>query len=250
VFRPLPRVAVAGGLDYDLAQGWVGSADAEVRYTVPRLSATAGYKRYMPRFDLWSIWPAFSPVPWNGVQASAIFSAWRWLKLRGRIEWYEFEPSGAETALGDAAPTGTLWAVGATVTALPRWTFDAGWMYDKNFGAAAAGGDVSVGWNPMDVLVLRLYGAYSQRPLVYRYDDSYVTWVGLDASMRMTQQILLGASIVYINEDRLRPDAAAFDWDQARISAFVTYVFSAGGADRLSVPEAVKRMPSAVEYEQ
>ena len=32
VIRPFPRFAVAGGLDYDLAQGWVGSADAEVRY--------------------------------------------------------------------------------------------------------------------------------------------------------------------------------------------------------------------------
>ena len=250
VVRPLPRFAVAGGLDYDLAQGWVGSADAEVRYTAPRVSATAGYKRYVPRFDLWSIWPAFSPVPWNGVQGSVIFSPLRWLKLRGRIEWYEYEDTGAETALGSAAPTGTLWAAGATVTALPRWTFDAGWMYDKNFGAAAAGGDVSVGWNPFDALVLRLYGAYSQRPLVYRYDDAYVGWAGLDVSMRATQQILVGASVVYVNDDQVRPDAAAFDWNQARISAWVTYVFSAGGADRLAVPDAVKRMPSSVGYQQ
>lgn len=250
VVRPLQRIAFAGGLDYDLAQGWVGSADAEVRYTAPRLSATAGYKRYMPRFDLWTIWPAFSPVPWNGVQASVIGSPLRWLRLRGRIEWYEFESSGAETALGSAAETGTLWAVGATITALPRWTFDAGWMYDKNFGAAAAGGDVSVGWTPLDALVLRLYGAYSQRPLVYRYDDSYVTWAGLDVSVRAAPQILVGGSVVYVNEDRLRPDAAAFDWNQARISAFVTYVLSAGGADRLAVPDAVKRMPSGVGYQQ
>ncbi len=251
VIRPLPRVALAGGLDYDLAQGWVGSAEAEVRFTAPRVSATAGYKRYVPRFDLWTIWPAFSPVPWNGVQASAIVSPLRWLRLRGRIEWYAYENTGAETALGSADETGMLWAAGATVTALPRWTFDAGWMYDKNFGAAAAGGDASVGWTPVDAMVLRLYGAYSQRPLVYRFDDSYVTWVGLDVSLRTMQQVLVGASVVYVNENRKRPDAAAFDnWNQARISAYVTYVFSAGGADRIGVPEAVKRMPSAVGYSQ
>ncbi len=250
VVRPVPRLAVAGWMEYDLAQGWVGSADAEVRFTAPRVSATAGYKRYMPRFDLWSIWPAFSPVPWNGVQASAIVSATRWLKLRGRIQWQEYENTGAETALGSAAPTGTLWAVGATVTALPRWTFDAGWMYERNFGAVAAGGDASVGWNPFDAMVLRLYGAYSQRPLVYRFDDSYLTWAGLDVSLRTTQQVLVGASIVYVNENRKRPDAAAFDWNQARISAYVTYVFSAGGADRTGLPDAVKRMPSAVGYQR
>jgi hypothetical protein len=250
VIRPLERVAVAGGLDYDLAQGWVGSAEAEIRYMAPRVYVTAGFKRYMPHFDLWTIWPAFSPVPWNGVQGSVVVSPLRWLKLRGRIEWHEFEGTGAETALGSAAPTGSLWAAGATITAFPRWTFDAGWMYDKNFGAAAAGGDVSIGWTPRDPLVLRLYGAYSQRPLVYRYNDSYVTWAGLDVSLRATQQVLVGASVVYINEDRNRPDAAAFDWNQARVSAFVTYVLSAGGADRLSVPDAVKRMPSAVGYQR
>lgn len=250
VVRPLPRFAVAGGLDYDLAQGWVGSADAEVRYTAPRVSATAGYKRYMPRFDLWTIWPAFSPVPWNGVQTSAIFSPLRWLRLRGRIEWYAYENTGAETALGSADEAGLLWAAGATVTVLPRWTFDAGWMYDKNFGAAAAGGDASVGWIPFDAMVLRLYGAYSQRPLVYRFDDAYVTWVGLDASLRTAQHVQVGASIVYVNENQKRPDAAAFDWNQARISAYITYVFSAGGADRIGLPDAVKRMPSSVGYEQ
>lgn len=250
VVRPLPRFAIAGGLDYDLAQGWVGSADAELRYTVPRVSASAGYKRYMPRFDLWSIWPAFSPVPWNGVQGSAVVSASRWLRLRGRLEWYEYEANGAETALGDAAPTGVRWAVGATVTAFPRWTLDAGWMYDKNFGAAAAGWDASVGWIPIDPLTLRLYGAYSQRPLTYRYDDAYVTWVGLDANWRTTQQVIVGASVIYVNEDQRRPDAAAMDWNQTRISAYVTYVLSAGGADRLGLPDAVKRMPSATGYGQ
>ena len=221
-----------------------------MRFTTPRVSATAGYKRYMPRFDLWSIWPAFSPVPWNGVQASAIVSATRWLKLRGRLQWQEYENTGAETALGSAAETGTLWAVGATVTALPRWTFDAGWMYERNFGATAAGGDASVGWNPIDPMMLRLYGAYSQRPLVYRFDDSYVTWAGLDVSLRTTQQVLVGASVVYVNENRKRPDAAAFDWNQTRVSAYVTYVFSAGGADRTGLPDAVKRMPSAVGYQR
>ena len=52
-----PPFALAGGLDYDLAQGWVGSADAEVRYHAPRVYVTAGYKRYMPRFDLWTSGP-------------------------------------------------------------------------------------------------------------------------------------------------------------------------------------------------
>ena len=186
VIHAAAHFALAGGMDYDLAQAQVGSADAELRYSADRLYVTGGYKRYVPRFDLWTIWPAFSPVPWNGVQGSVQFTPWRWLTLRGRIQWYDYENSGAEAALGSASPTGMLWAAGATVTALPRWTFDAGWMYDNSFGAATAGGDASVGWAPVNSLVVRMYGAYSSRPLVYRYEDTYMTWAGLDVSMRAT----------------------------------------------------------------
>ncbi len=175
---------------------------------------------------------------------------WRWLTLRGRVQWYDYENTGAETALGSASPTGMLWAAGATVTALPRWTFDAGWMYDNSFGAATAGGDASVGWAPLNSLVVRMYGAYSSRPLVYRYEDTYMTWAGLDVSMRATSQLSVGASVVYINQNENRPDASGYEWNQARVSAFVTYAFSAGGADRLSLPDAVKRMPSAIGYER
>jgi hypothetical protein len=74
--------------------------------------------------------------------------------------------------------------------------------------------------------------------------------VVLDVRVRSMQLVLLGASVVYVNENRKRADAAAFDWNQARVSAYVTYVFSAGGADRIGLPEAVKRMPSAVGYSQ
>ena len=250
VIRPVPRVAVAGWLEYDLAQGWVGSADAEVRFTAPRVSATAGYRRYMPRFDLWSIWPAFSPVPWNGVQASAIVSATRWLELRGRIQWQEYEiPArrprsavlhrrarcGPPEPRSRRCPAGRLTPAGCT-----RGT-SAPWQRGETPRSA---GTRSTRW---------CSGCTVPTASARWYTDLMTATSpgqGLDVSLRTTQQVLVGASIVYVNENRKRPDAAAFDWNQARISAYVTYVFSAGGADRTGLPDAVKRMPSAVGYQQ
>src|ERR1043166_6725602 len=72
VARPYAGVSLAGGADYDLAQGWWGSASATVGYTAPggRVNATAGVRRYRPHFDLWTIWGAFSPVPYTAVDGS------------------------------------------------------------------------------------------------------------------------------------------------------------------------------------
>jgi hypothetical protein len=123
-------------------------------------------------------------------------------------------------------------------------------MYNRSFGATTGGGDVWVGWTPRDALMLRAYAAYSQRPLVYRYDDSYVSWTGLDVNMKLSPQLVLGASGVYVYEDRNRPDAAAFSWNQTRVSAFITYVLSVGGSDHVNLPNAVKKMPSAAGYQR
>jgi hypothetical protein len=77
-----------------------------------------------------------------------------------------------------------------------------------------------------------------------------VSWTGLDVNLKAGRQVLLGASAVYVYEDRNRPDAAAFSWNQTRVSAYVTYVLSVGGSDRVNLPNAVKRMPSAAGYQR
>jgi hypothetical protein len=93
---------------------------------------------------------------------------------------------------------------------------------------------------------LRGYGATLFRPLELRFDDAKVRWVGLDADLRLQSDLTFGVGGMYVYENRQRPDAAAFDWDQVRITAHVTYVLGSHGADRLGLPRAVERMPSVV----
>ena len=63
--RPLPHWSLESGVDYDLANTWFGNADAVVRYTSPWITVAGGLRQYRPHFDLWTIWGAFTPVPYH-----------------------------------------------------------------------------------------------------------------------------------------------------------------------------------------
>jgi len=66
----------------------------------------------------------------------------------------------------------------------------------------------------------------------------------VDADLRLRPDLSIGLGGMYVYENRRRSDAAAFDWNEVRITAHVTYVLGSGGADRLGLPRAVQRMPS------
>jgi hypothetical protein len=242
--RPLERWSLTGGAEYNLAEGVWGSADASLRYNAPWIGASAGYRRYRPFFDLWSIWVAFSPVAYNSVVGSASVTPVRGLQLRGRAEHYRFEAADAPSPLVTVENDGTRWSAGVTVTRVRDWALDLGYSVDQGVGARGDGWDASVGWTPTSRLSLRGYGATLDRPLELRFDDARVRWAGLDADLRLRPDLSIGLGGMYVYENRRRPDAAAFDWNQVRITAHVTYVLGSGGADRLGLPRAVQRMPS------
>jgi len=52
----------------------------------------------------------------------------------------------------------------------------------------------------------------------------------------------VGIGGVYYDEGRHRPDAAAFDWNQFRLTAFATLSLGKG-AELRGLPPAVRRMP-------
>jgi hypothetical protein len=242
--RPARDWSLTGGAEYDLAQGWVGSADLSLRYAGRLVTASGGYRRYRPHFDLWSIWSAFSPVAYNAAVGSLAVAPVGWLRLRARAEYYSFEASEAATPLVDTEADGYRWSAGATVTRFPGWSFDLGYTLDHGVGARGDGWDATVGWTPTRRLSLRAFGATLDRPLEFRFDDARVRWVGAGVEWRARDAFTLGVDGTYIYESRQRPDAAGFDWRQARFAARVTYVFGSGTADSRLLPRAIERMPS------
>jgi hypothetical protein len=218
--------------------GLWGTSDLAVRYDTPRLSADGGLRRYRPHFDLWTIWGAFSPVPYVATHGSVSGSPLRRLRLRAGGERFWFDDSGAETALVSSEDEGWRWSFGATLVVDPRLTLDAGYRAEFGPGASSRSWEGRATYLPAATLSLSAYGSTLTRPLEFRFADAQVDAIGLDAEFRPSDRLRFAVSGGQFFEDRRRPDAAAFDWNQFRLEARVTYLF---GLDQNRLPPAIRR---------
>ena len=238
--RPASHWILTGGAEYDLAQGWFGSADGSLHYASRLISASAGGRRYRPFFDLWTIWGAFSPVPYTSLWADASVSPWPSIQIRGRAERYWFADASVQAPLVQAESDGWRASWSASYAPSPRWTLDAGYHAEFGPGASSLGWQGSVRFSPTTGIALTVQGATLNRPLEFRFDDANVKSFGLDAEWSPSASTRFGVGAARYREERRRPDAAAFNWSQTRVQARVTLLFSSG-ADRAQLPPAIRR---------
>jgi hypothetical protein len=239
VLRPTAHLSLTGGTEYDLAQGWWGSSDLFLRYAGGRLTGDAGVRRYRPFFELWTIWGAFSPVSYTAIDGSLAVTPVRRIRLRASGERYWFDGSGAETALASFEDRGWRASVSATALVSRTLTLDGGYHAEYGPGAASWTWDGRVTWLAAPSLTLAAFGSSFTRPLELRFDDVQVDAVGLDAAFRASDRLHLAFTGAQYFEDRRRPDAGAFDWNQFRLQARITWVLGSD-ADRLSLPPAIR----------
>jgi hypothetical protein len=243
-FRPIPRWSLTAGLDYDLANTWVGNADAAVKYTAPWITVTGGLRQYRPHFDLWTIWGAFSPVPYHAAEAAAFVRPIRSLELRGRLERYTYSNTETETPLVDVDDDGWRLGAGASYDLGRSWHFDAGYREEYGPGASSHGFDGLVTWLPTTILSITGYGSTLDRPLEFRFNEASVDVLGVEAEWRPADQLRLAIGGARYWESRDRPDAAAFDWDQTRLHARVTLLLRSD-TDGFRLPPALRTRPRA-----
>ena len=233
-------VRVSGGMEYNLAEDNVGSADLRFTYAQPRYAVSAGARRYRPFFSLWTLWSAFSPVPHNGVNASAEYRATKRISLRARGEAYWYEDAEVSTALvPQLEDHGWRASGGGTMTLNPQWTLDADLGLEYGPGAAGRYGDASVTWTPNDRYSFGVYGGTLDRPLELRFYDATALWVGGRGEASLNRQQRVWADVAFVDDDRDRPDAAASSLSQVRVRAGVTLSFGSS-ADRMPLPPAVR----------
>jgi hypothetical protein len=237
-------VVLSGGADYDLASGFWGTADAVLSYGSPRgrLSFSAGGRRYRPRFDLWTIWSAFSPVPYSAVFGSANVTPVSGVRLRGRAEVYGFDETETATPLVQVEDAGWRWSVGATYARLSAWTFDGTYHVETGPGAASLGIEGSATFRPNDALVVVAHASWMKRPLEFRFNDSRILSYAIRTDFRPVGAVRLYAEARRYDELRRRADAARLDWSQFRLNLGATLDFGSGAGVRGLHP-AILRVP-------
>ena len=231
-------IRAAAGFDYNIAEGNFGSADLTLTYLRPLYSVSAGVRRYRPYFSLWTLWGAFSPVPYNAVNASAQVRPRTWLSLHARGERYRYEDAEISTALvPQFEDDGWRATMGATATLNPRWTLDANYGVERGPGASARFADGSVRFTPGERLSFDFYGGALSRPLEYRFYDAKSRWIGARAEWQVSSQRRVWGDVARVTDDRDRPDASASSLDQFRLRGGVSVTFGSG-ADRTPLPPA------------
>lgn len=240
--RPAAGWSVTGGADYDLAAGWWGSAEATVVYATNDVTGSIGVKRYRPHFDLWTIWGAFSPVPYRAVQGQVGVRALRNVQLRGHLERYRFDGAEASTPLVSVEQSGWRGELGITASPAPAWTIDAGYQREFGPGAASVGDGASVTYAPPGPYSVTVHGSSLDRPLELRFDESVVHLYGIEGRIEPRDGVRFELGAVRYDESRRRPDPAAIDWGQWRMTIGAVFSFGSGG-DLDHLPPAIRRLP-------
>ncbi|NIN09961.1 MAG: hypothetical protein GTN62_00960 [Gemmatimonadales bacterium] len=242
--RPMRGVTLIGGAYYDFGVGELGTADAAISYAElqGRWQASAGWRRYRPFFELWTIWNVFSPISYNAGFASAMVTPIRGLQLWTRGEVIAYEDTAADTNLVVVEDDGWRWSWGGTLTRLPGWTLSGGYHVQQGVGASSRGFNARATFEPRRDLTVSAHGGFLDRPLEYRFADAEVWTYGLRIDFEPTSGVRLNAEAYRWDETRERDDAAQIDWDFVRVNVGLTLLFGSG-ADRPRLHPAILRIP-------
>lgn len=234
----LARIRMVAGVDYNIAEALLGSADVELTYLRPRFSVSTGVRHYQPYFSLWTLWGAFSPVPYDAANVSAEVRPVPWLTLRARGEGYRYQSAEVSTAIvAQLRDRGWRASTGVTARLTPKWTLDGTYSLERGPGASGRFVDGSVTFAPDSTYTFDFYGGNMARPLELRFYDANSRWIGGRASRQITSQHRVWTDIAFVSDERERPDAGASTLAQVRVRAGMSVSFGTR-ADRTPLPPA------------
>ncbi len=239
--RPFRGWSLAAGTEYDFDNGWWGTSELTLRHARRAVGGSLGIRRYRPYFDLWTIWGAFSPVPYRAVDASLWTAPIQQVRLRGSVEHYTYDAPGALAPLVTTEDAGTRWSLGATVDVAPSLSLDGGYRKEFGPGAAERGWDASATWQPRPGVALSVNGGILLRPLELRFNDARLDWIGATADAQLSPRFRLGVAVTRYIEERRRSDAAALDWNQTRLRAYLSWLIGSHAVDQIPLPPAIRR---------
>lgn len=244
--RLAEAVSLSGGVDYDVAAREWSTADVRLAWAGDLAGRRAGVaafgRRYEPRFPLWSIWRAFSPVAYESYGGDVTIAPTAGLELRGSGEWFSFDDTGAASPLVTVEDGGWRWSAGAGWTGVPDWRFDGSFGADFGPGASTTHARVAAAWRPVPAVTASAWAARGTRPLEFRIDDAIVRSIGFDAGLQVAPRIRLDGGASWHDEERSGRFGRGFDhW---RVRAGVRYGFGGASAStRAGLHPAIMRIP-------
>jgi hypothetical protein len=238
--RMMSRLMLSAGAEYDLSNSWFGSSEIDVRYSTRTWTLASGARHYRPYFPLWTIWGAFSPVPYRAVHGRLQVTPTRRLGVNLSTEYFRFLEAETETPLVQIDQDGWRSEVSASYAITDRLRLGAGYRLEYGPGASVDGFEASATWRPRDPVTLQAYGATLTRPLEFRLNQSELVVLGFDAAWQVQPRLRVAIGAAHYDENRDRPDAAGIEWKQLRAHARITLQL-ASDPEMVPLPPAIRR---------
>jgi len=216
---PLPGpLSLSASADYDLAFGRVGKASVIVRAPLTRQRPVwlelAG-RRYVPWFELWTIWGFFEPAAWHEAELRASWRPSPALFLSGYGGWRFYGDTQTEVILSELPNESQRAGVAATWEATERLSLNGDYAIEKGFGAFLSAGNVRATWHLLNALSLSLDATAFQQIEEFRVGDGTVFGGGGAAGWEFGRRSSLDFGFhVYRQSFDGRPGSP--DWNQVR----------------------------------
>ena len=218
-------VRLRGNLDYDLHFGRVGKASltAQHLFNDGQTMVEIEGRRYLPYFDLSTIWGFFSPVPYHEARLR-VASGTRALSWRVEGGLRSYGDPSTITVLEPLEDRAWQMGLGAEWVPASDLRIALGWDLDWGTSAFLHSLDLRLGWTPSDRLALGLNGTSFQQFEGFRVGDGRAVGMGADLRAGLTDQVAFDAGLFVMRHDAGRGEASDF-WTQTRAWTGLRYTF-------------------------
>lgn len=212
-----PVVRINGSLDYDWGFGRVGKGHLTVSMPFSEghwvVETTA--RRYMPYFDLSTIWGFFEPVAYSEVEAKVGWSPGStfatWLS-GGRREYEDAHTTSVVDLLTDdgwRAGAGLQWRLH------DQWRLEGSYRLEWGPGASLSSGDLAARYSPSDRLSVTATGMTFQQIAEFRVGEGRAVGGGLSFDLGVSSRARLAGGVTVL---RHRNEGGVQDspWNQTR----------------------------------
>jgi hypothetical protein len=222
-FRPL---RLEGSFDWDVALDEVGRAHLTASYPLSGLGLVleGTVRRYVPYFQLSTIWGFFSPVPYQEALLRASFRPLPVASVQLSAGYRQYSDPERSDFLSPLTDDG--WRAEATVVSAlaPGWTTEGTYRIEWGAGAFLSALDARVGWSPSESVTVGVTGTAFQQILEFRVGEGRVWGGGLTAGLDLPWRARLdGGAALYRHDPRGR--AAETPWNQTRVWTSVSVPF-------------------------
>lgn len=212
------RVTVDMEFKYDLASGETNLARLALSTPLAAgFRGSAEVRKYLPFFELWTIWGAFSPVGYEEARGRL-----DWMSPSGRLSahaygsYREYGETDAE-APEDYEITDHGWrmGLGGRVALQPEMFLSGEYRYDEGYGASRNGGDVSLRRSFGRDRYVAITGTSFETFSEFRVGSGRVTGGGLQGATPVGPARLQAGAMFYKHQQQERP--SLLDFNQTRL---------------------------------